>query len=107
MYLRLQGQSPHVGKGIAQVVRQAVDHLGAPAFTALTLQDRPAHIPIQEYQRLIRGQHDAQAFSANAFFELCDDGSVALRQVRLGGRGRKRGVVSLPASGAPFVLVAR
>ena len=48
-------QPPHVREGIAQVVGQTVDHLGTPAFAVLAVQDRPANVPVQQHQRLVRG----------------------------------------------------
>ena len=78
----------HVRKGIFQVARQPVNHLGTPALGALPLQDVAPDEPIQLHQLGIDGQRRALPGISNLALELGQPVGIAFRWKQRGFAGR-------------------
>jgi len=70
------GEALHGWKGITQDLRQPLDHLGAPAFPALTLQDPPADLPVEQHQLAVDAAGSPLLGGVDAGLELGEPGAV-------------------------------
>jgi len=69
MYFRLRGEKPFIsGNACLRSARQAVDHLSAPDFPRLPIEDIAADLPIELYQFSVDGQRGAQLCRLNPAF---------------------------------------
>ena len=74
-------ESPHVRERHPEVVREAIDGPGAPAFPLLAGENRLADVPVEQHHRLVCGQHDAHAFGPDALLDLTEQDPVVGRQL--------------------------
>ena len=96
------GESLHVRERLLEVVRKAVDRPRAPAFALLAGENRLADVPVEQHHRVVGGQHDANAFRANALLDLAEQGGVVSGQ-RSPARRRGDPSARAPApNGLPF-----
>ena len=100
----------HVREGRAQVMRQPVDHLRAPALGVLARQDVAANLPVQPDQLAIDHQRGALLGGVDAALQVGQPVGVALRlRAQASGQiGRRRRwclglrLAHTPASRAAF-----
>ena len=71
-------KATHVREGSAQVVRQPVDHLGAPALGCLPRQDVAPDLPIQQQHLAVDRQRGALLRGVDAAFQFRQPVGVAL-----------------------------
>jgi hypothetical protein len=64
---------------MAQVDRQAVDHLRAPAVFLLARQDIPADLPVEQHQFAVHGERCADLGVSNALLQIAQKLRVTLR----------------------------
>ena len=72
----------HVGKLVLQVRRQAIDHLSAPAFPRLPIEDVAADLPIEQDQFSVNGERGAQLRRLNPALQVCKELRVAVVRER-------------------------
>jgi len=77
------------------IVRQPLDHLGAPALAALALQDVAAYLPVQQHQFAVDRQRGALLGAMDAGFELGQP--VGIARWRRGDGNRALAHASTPA----------
>jgi len=66
----------HVQKGIAQVLRQPFDDLGAPAYAALPIEDVAADLPVQQHQFAVDRQRRPLLGGVDAGLQLGEPSGV-------------------------------
>ena len=69
--LQIAGRKPlHVGKGGAQILRQPLDHLGAPPLACLPRQNVAPDLPVQQHQLAVDRQRGALLGGVDAALEI-------------------------------------
>jgi len=60
----------HVGKRLAQIEREPIDHLGAPPFFALAREDDLADVPVEMHHRRVRCENGGNARLGDSVLDL-------------------------------------
>jgi hypothetical protein len=82
------GEALHLGKGITQIHREALDHLGSPALAPLALEDVAADLPVEQHQLAADAAGRPLLRLVDAGFQLCEPGAVIRRERDDVGHGR-------------------
>ena len=82
------GEALHFGKGIAQIHREPLNHLGSPALAPLALEDVAADLPVEQHQLAADAAGRPLLRLVDADFQLRKPGAVIRRQRDDVGHGR-------------------
>ncbi len=83
MYFRFRGEKPRISRvGVAQVLREPVDHPRPPTQLGLAVEDCLSEIPVEQDHRRVRGGDDAKALALDAGLQTRQESQVAIGQVR-------------------------
>lgn len=67
------------GEGGLQVLAEAVDHCGAPAFGLLPFHDVLADVPVESKEFVVNGEGGLDLGVSDAFFQVAQEVGVAVR----------------------------
>jgi hypothetical protein len=67
------------GEGGLQVLAEAVDHCGAPAFGLLPFHDVLADVPVESKEFVVNGEGGLDLSVSDAFFQVAQEVGIAVR----------------------------